>query len=272
MRPRERAGGNGGRSAVLLLLLGTACMWTPPQYSFTPDEEVELGLTVAEQLNRSLPFVADTGVLALIQGVGDGLAGQIGRARRAFELRVVDRGSVNAFSLPGGFIYMNRGLIEATKNMAEIAGVISHEMAHVIAGHSAERVVHARRTRLGLTVSPAGTGDLGGVIFFANHHRLAEAEADSLAVGLMIDAGWDPAGLVSFFQSMLWLREHRPGAVQEPFLSHPRLEDRIENVRRIIEQIPEERRRGLRMFTLEYEVMKRALAGLPTTGWNAAAR
>lgn len=251
----RRVGQTTGLTALLVL---AACAYQPPPYALGPEDEQQLGAPLAAELEAELELVREPAIAVPLEALGQDLSAAVDPPPGRFEFRVVDRGSVNAFSLPGGYVYVNLGLLKATKNMAEVAAVLGHEIAHVVAGHSAERIVHARRSRLGLTVA-SPWGDRSGALFYANRHRLDESVADSVAVGILVRAGWDPSGLVTFFQSMAWLRDHYREAVGDPFLSHPALEERIEAVRRIIGRLPAEQRKRLRRFTPEYAALRQAL-------------
>jgi predicted Zn-dependent protease len=157
----------------------------------------------------------------------------------------VDAEQVNAFALPGGFVYVNRGLIERAGITSELAGVLGHEIAHVVLRHSAERLEKAQKTNVGVSVVCALTSicssdaarvaiNVGGAALFARFSRRDELEADSAAVGILARAGYDPNGIATMFAKLLKDREQRPDAVAVWFASHPLEEARIASVRAVI--------------------------------------
>ncbi len=255
----------GGGLAVVLLAGG--CLTVSPQ------EEVELGRDYAAQIEEELPLIEARRIRGPVADVGRAIARVSPRPDLPWEFHVVNTDVVNAFAVPGGFVYMNRGLIEDSENMSEIAGVLAHEVAHVVARHSAEQIERARAANLGLigyTVllgRPRGLEalgiDVGANLFFARHSREDEAEADSLAVGLLIETGWHPDGLVSFFRTMMANRDSKPGALESLFASHPLTEDRIREVERMIDGIPEARLEGLRRNSRAYAGLRTALERHP---------
>lgn len=271
-RGATRAGRRAGRGRVaaallLLLALAAACV------SVSRQDEIDMGRKYSQQINQELPLIEDEVIRGPVNRLGHELARVSPRPDLPYEFQVVNTNIINAFAVPGGFIYMNRGLIEASDDMAEVAGVLAHEVSHVVARHSAEQLERMRRAQLGLVGlsvlfgRPEGLAALGvnvgANLFFAKHSREDEAEADSLAVGLLRETGWDPCGLVDFFRTMLEVRGDRPGAVTALFASHPVTENRIRTVDRIVERIPAEERARLRTDFAAYGEMKSALADYP---------
>lgn len=252
---------------LALALLAAGCLTVSPQ------EEVELGRDYAAQIEDELPLIENRRIRGPIADVGRSLARVSPRPDLPWEFHVVNTDVVNAFAVPGGFVYVNRGLIEDSENMGEVAGVLAHEVAHVVARHSAEQIERARAAQLGLIGysvllgQPQGLEALGinvgANLFFARHSREDEAEADSLAIDLLIESGWHPDGLVSFFRTMLANRDDKPGALASLFASHPLTEDRIREVERMIAAVPEARLRGLRHDSRAYARMRSALERHP---------
>ncbi|MFQ5747573.1 MAG: M48 family metallopeptidase [Gemmatimonadota bacterium] len=241
--------------------------------TISPEQEVAMGRDYADQINAELPLLEEPAIRGTIQTLGREIADHTPRADLDYEFQVPNTDVVNAFAVPGGFVYVNRGLIEASENMTEVAGVLGHEIGHVVARHSVKQLEQLQRANLGLALgtvvlgAPTGVTaaaiNITGNLYFAKHSRTAEAEADSLAVFFLIDSGWDPRGLVTFFDKLIRTRESRPGALEALFTSHPLAEDRIENIERIISRIPPERLAGLRTSEPAYDRMTDALAALP---------
>lgn len=252
---------------LLLPLLTATCVTVSRQ------DEIAMGRDYKQQLDEELPLIRERTILGPVSETGLELAGVSPRPDMPYQFHVVDTDAINAFAVPGGFIYMNRGLLEASDDMAEVAGVLAHEVGHIVGRHSAQQIERMRRAQLGLVgVSvifgePEGLGALGvnvaANLYFAKYSREQEAEADSLAVRMLVDTGWDPRGLTDFFGKLMEERDRRPGALEALFTSHPLTEDRIESVNRLIDRLPAEERRGLRTSIPAYEAMKRALEAMP---------
>lgn len=271
--PRSRSGGGAatrrlaGALLLLLVLAGVAAC------SVSRQDEIEMGRDFSRQINRELPLIDDPVIRRPVNEEGHRLARLSPRPDLPYEFYVVNTNVINAFAVPGGFIYMNRGLIEASDDMAEVSGVLAHEVGHVVARHSAEQIERQRNMGLGLALgsvifgAPSGLARLGvnvgANLFFAKHSRADEAEADSIGVALMMDAGWDPCGMVDFFRTILAERENKPGALASLFASHPLTENRIRNTQRMIADLPRDSLRQLRRTTPEYDHLVRALRDFP---------
>ncbi|HEX6940801.1 MAG TPA: M48 family metallopeptidase [Longimicrobiales bacterium] len=232
-------------------------------------EEVELGRQYAAEINRELPIVDDPATNRYINLLGDRIARQGGRGLD-YTFYIVNTEAVNAFAVPGGYIYVNRGLIEETDNLSELAGVIAHEVGHVEERHAVEQIERMQRANLGLSMAyillgraPGTLEQVGiqvaGAAIFAGFSRAAENEADAVAVSLLVQAGINPNGLVTFFEKLLQERERRPSTIEQWFSTHPLTEDRIENTRAVIRRIPEGQMRDLIVNTRQYEEFKARL-------------
>ena len=209
------------------------------------DQEKAIGQQAAAEVEREAPIVADPTVGAYVTRLGDTLAVRSDDRDRDWRFRVVDVEVVNAFALPGGYVYVNRGLIEHAGTASELAGVLGHEIAHVLLRHTADRIAKAQKTNLGVSVVCGLTNicssnaarvaiNVGGAALFARFSRRDELEADSAAVGILTRAGYDPEGIASMFVKLLETRQQRPDVVEGWFASHPLEEDRIAAVQRVI--------------------------------------
>lgn len=223
---------------LLALLAAMAC-------SVDDAEEKALGAEAAAQIDSQMPLVRDAEIGTYLTTLGMALAGPSDTRDRDWRFRVVDAEQVNAFALPGGFVYVNRGLIERADNASELAGVLGHEIGHVLLRHSAERIEKAQKTNVGLSVVCALTSicssdaarvaiNVGGAALFARFSRHDELEADSAAVSVLQRAGYDPRGIATMFEKLLKEREQRPDIVAAWFGSHPLEEDRITAVERVV--------------------------------------
>ena len=225
-------------ASALAIAVATAC-------TVDEDQERAIGEEAAAQVEREAPMVADAAVNAYVTQLGDTLAKKSDDRDRDWRFRIVDAEVVNAFALPGGFVYVNRGLIERAGSTSELAGVVGHEIAHVLLRHSADRIEKAEKTNLGVSVVCGLTNicsssaarvaiNVGGAALFARFSRRDELEADSAAVGILTRAGYDPEGIATMFVKLLEMRAQRPDAVEGWFASHPLEEDRIAAVQRVI--------------------------------------
>jgi predicted Zn-dependent protease len=241
--------------------------------AISQQQEVQLGQDYAAQVESQLPIVRNASIDNYINSLGHELARLTARPGLAWRFRVVNTDAVNAFAVPGGFVYINRGLIERTANLSELAGVMAHEIGHVEHRHSVEQLERAQRANLGLTVAyilmgraPSGVEraaiDVGGGLYFSSHSREAENEADATAVDLLVRAGIDPNGVPSFFQKLLNEQGGSRGGLQW-FSTHPTTQDRISNTRSLVARYSAQQLRGLRRDTDAFRSFKSAVRSLP---------
>jgi beta-barrel assembly-enhancing protease len=240
----------------------------------TLQEEAQMGRQYAAQINQQLPIVQDAAVHRYINQLGNQVARVADDRGLQYTFYVVNSDVVNAFAVPGGHIYINRGLIEQTDNLSELAGVLGHEVAHVVARHGVDQMVRMQRAELGANLAyvllgrPPGQLEqvglqLGAGAYFASHSREAEREADDLAVGYMMQAGIDPNGIVTFFQKLMSERQRQPGRVEQWFSTHPLTEERITNTRAAVQAIPAAQRQNLTTNTREYQQFQARVRQLP---------
>ena len=266
---RQRAGSavRGFALAGILTSMLLAC-------SVSQDEEVELGRRNAEQVDAQLPLVRDPVASNYVQALGTSLARATTRQDLEWRFRIVDSRQINAFALPGGFIYVNRGLIERAERLDELAGALAHEVGHVALRHSARQIEKQTKTgvavELGCRLTDLCNSDVaraaiqvGGAALFARYSRHDEAEADSEAVQLVIDAGIDPNGIPALFQRLIEERRRSPARIEVFFASHPLEEDRIVATQREIEALAPSLPQGLRQDDPSYQAFKAHLASLP---------
>jgi len=209
------------------------------------EQERALGQEAAAQIDSAVPMIADDAANSYVTNLGTALATASDDRNRDWRFRIVDAEVLNAFALPGGFVYVNRGLIERATSSSELAGVLGHEIGHVLLRHSAERIEKQQKTNVGVSVVCGLTNicsseaarvaiDVGGAALFARFSRRDELEADSAAVGIVSRAGYDPQGIATMFAKLLETRDQRPDMVEGWFASHPMEEDRIAAVVRVI--------------------------------------
>lgn len=238
-------------------------------------QEVQLGSQYAQQINAQLPIVRDASANQYINSLGTSIARIADTRNLQWRFFIVDSREVNAFAVPGGYVYVNRGLIERARTMNQLAGVLGHEIAHVTQRHSVEQMAQAQRADLGLTLACVLTSvcqsgaasaaiQVGGSALFAKFSRDDELQADEQAVTYLVRAGIDPRGIVDMFRTLLNERRSRPTAVDAFFRTHPLEEDRIVLAQGDIARIPATRLRGLTVDTPSYQQFRSRLAGVAT--------
>lgn len=203
--------------------------------------EVQMGTQYAQQVNAQLPIIADPEINRYINVLGDSIAKLTRRGDLDWHFYVVDSREVNAFALPGGFVYVNRGLIERADKMDELAGVLGHEIGHVVERHSIKEMRKAQAADVGMVLAcvltrvcsnPASeiAMGVGGEAIFAKFSRGDESQADAEGFTNVVQAGISPEGMVSMFQKLLEERNKKPFFVEAWFTSHPLEEDRIAEI------------------------------------------
>ena len=272
-RPSSVRRGASLRRLVVGLLLAVTSLGAVGCLGVSRQDEIEMGRDYAGRLDEELPLIEDEGIRGPVAEAGRELAARSARPDMPYEFNVVNTDAINAFAVPGGFIYMNRGLLQEAEDMSQVAGVLAHEIGHIVGRHSAEQIEKARAVSLGyglvsvLFGQPEGVAavgvNLGANFYFARHSREDEAEADATAVDLMVEAGWDPRGLVGFFRIMLEERKRKPGALEALFASHPLTEDRIREVEAMIDRIPEARLAELRSNIDVFDTFQELLRAYP---------
>jgi predicted Zn-dependent protease len=262
------------RGAVLgAVLLVAACVPGTP-------EEVSLGSQYAQQIEQQLPIVRDPDIVRYINVLGDSIARVVDDRSLSWRFNVVDQNDINAFAVPGGHIYVNRGLIERTTNMSELAGVLGHEIAHVTQRHSMKQMAAAQRANIGITglciLAPsacqgvAGTAvQLGASAGFAKFSRDDETESDRFGVTYVTRAGIDPRGMPSMFRILLRERERNPATVEAWFASHPIEESRIRTSEDAIAKIDPVVLRSLTRDSPAFQTFRARLASLPRSQLRA---
>ncbi|MDQ2665825.1 MAG: M48 family metallopeptidase [Gemmatimonadota bacterium] len=258
------------KTAIALIaatVLGAAC--SPSQ-----DQEVAIGRQNAEQVNAKLPILHDPAAADYVQQLGMSMAAKTSRSDLDWKFFIVDSKDVNAFALPGGFIYVNRGLIDHADQLDELAGAIGHEIGHVVLRHSVQQMTQGTKANiavsLGCTLTRICNNDLaraaiqiGGAALFARYSRRDEAEADSVAVENVMRVGIDPHGIPVLFERLLEERKTSPMRIEAFFASHPMEEDRIRATAREINAIDPAELRGLKRDDAGYQAFKERLKTLP---------
>src|SRR3954471_17823335 len=243
--------------------------------SVSTQQEIEMGGQYAAQINQQLPIINDPEANRYINLLGDSIARLTSRTDIPdWKFFIVDSKEVNAFAVPGGYIYVNRGLIERTQRMDQLAGVLGHEIGHVVKRHSIKQMQQAQGANLGVTLacvltrvceSQAGQAaiQVGGTALFAKFSRQDETEADEEGVKNVIRAGISPQGIPEMFQILINERQANPSSVESWFATHPLEEDRIAATRAKIAEYDPAILRSLATDSRNFQTFKARLLSLP---------
>lgn len=233
-----------------------------------------MGAEYAAQINAQLPIVQDAEINRYVNVLGDSIARLADNRGIDYNFYIVNDASINAFAVPGGFIYVNRGLIDRTQNLSQLAGVLGHEIGHVVRRHSVEQMEKAQGANIGLilgcTLINVCGGDLaqaainvGGSALFAKFGRDDEREADRDAVASVVRAGIHPRGIPEMFQILLAERARNRGAVEGWFSTHPGEEERVRETQAVINTIDPAILATLRVNSSNFAAFKSRVAALP---------
>lgn len=247
------------------------------------EKEVAIGRQYAAEVDRQAKFVDDPMVTEYVNRVGQNLVLH-SDAKVPFTIKVIDSDEINAFALPGGFMYVNKGLILAADNEAEMAGAMAHEIGHVAARHAMENQTKANLMQYGAIAATILTGGiLGEVIYdtaglwlplsFLKFTRSAEEEADRLGVQYLYAAGYDPTAMAAMFEKLEGLSKKKPGAISKLFADHPAPPERRAASLALVARFPE--REEYVISTSEFQKVKARLLRMSnakaTTAGNIAA-
>jgi predicted Zn-dependent protease len=237
---------------------------------YSLEKQIEMGRQYAQQVESTTKLVSDPVITEYVNRLGQNLV-RNSDALVPFTIKVVDTDDINAFALPGGFFYVDSGLILAADNEAELAGVMSHEIAHVAACHLARQNTRGQLMNLasiplifvggGIGYAAQSLAGLALPIGFLKFSRGFESEADFLGIEYMYKAGYDPQALTAFFEKVKALEKQKPGTLAKAFDTHPQTPDRIEKTQQEINTLlpPEPE---YKIDTSEFEDVKVRLAQL----------
>jgi len=261
----------------LLLVPGSSAQRTqlkPGWNQFSPQQDIELGKRAAVDAEKQLPLCNAPRVDAYLTELGMRLAQKLptGGVQYPFEFHCVNDKAINAFALPGGYVFVNRGAIEAADTEAQLAGVLAHELSHVALRHGTNQATKAMMAQTGLGIFGAVFGDTtggallttlgsftaGGVLL--RYSRTAESQADVMGTQVIYDSGYDPRALAQFFEK---LGAETKGKIPAEFFSdHPNPEHRVERVDEEIDKLGGVRPNAKRDSS-EFEAIKREVLALP---------
>jgi beta-barrel assembly-enhancing protease len=269
-------------SALVLSLSSALCAQDgrtkikPGINSFSPQQDIELGRRAATEIEAGAPLCNDPKVDAYLTKLGMQLVDQLntGGVKYPWEFHCVNDKAINALALPGGFVFINRGAIEAADYEAELAGVMAHELSHVALRHGTNQATKAQYAQLGSGIlgvaggifggtagaAAAGFGQFAAGSILLKYSRGAETQADVMGTQVLYDAGYDPRAMAAFFEK---LGSESAGKNPPEFFSdHPNPDHRIERVDQEVEKlggVPEDAKRD----SLEFKAIKKEVAALP---------
>lgn len=237
---------------------------------YSLEKEVRIGKEYSMQIEQSMKMVQDPVINEYVNRIGQNLV-RNSDAKVPFTIKVVDSDEVNAFALPGGFFYVNSGLILAADEEAELAGVMAHEIAHVAARHATRQMTRANLANLmslplifvggGIGYAARELVGIGLPLTFMKFSRGFEAEADYLGIEYMYKSGYDPNAFVNFFEKLEAQEKKKPGSLAKAFASHPQTPDRIQKSQEEIARILPSREQYI-VSTSEFDQVKARLAAI----------
>ncbi len=242
--------------------------------SVSQSDERAIGSANAAQVDSQLPIVHDTAVDRFVTELGRSMASRTSRADLDWRFAVVNSSEVNAFALPGGFIYVNRGAIEQADRLDEIAGIMGHEIGHVVKRHSVQQIQGKERqavelvllctlTRICHTIGGRLAVQVGADALSAKYSQHDEAEADSEGVVNTLRVGIDPEGLPSFFEKLFEEQKRQPSLVQAFFSTHPSDESRVAATRKQIAGLRIDPKKDLVRDTPEFHAIQALVRAWP---------
>jgi beta-barrel assembly-enhancing protease len=237
---------------------------------YSLEKEIQMGKSYAQQVEASVKLVQDPVVTEYVNRIGQNLV-RNSDAKVPFTIKVIDSDEINAFALPGGFFYVNSGLILAADNESEMAGVMAHEIAHVAARHATRQMTRAQYANFatiplifvggGIGYAAYNAMSLALPLTFLSFSREFEAQADYLGLEYMYKTGYDPQSFIAFFEKVEAKEKKKPGTLAKAFSTHPPTPDRIqksqEEIAKILPSKPE-----YVLDTSEFDSVKARLAVL----------
>jgi beta-barrel assembly-enhancing protease len=237
---------------------------------YSIERQVAMGRQYAQQIESQVKLVNDPVVTEYVNRIGQNLV-RNSDAQVPFTIKVIDSDVVNAMALPGGFFYVNSGLILAADEEAELAGVMAHEISHVAACHAAREQTRATLMQMasiplifvggGIGYGAYEASGFAGLFGILKFSREFEAQADYLGVQYMYRAGYDPSAFVSFFEKIQAMEKKKPGTLAKAFDTHPQTPDRIEKTQEEIRKILPAKAEYI-VTTSEFDDVKARLASI----------
>jgi predicted Zn-dependent protease len=236
---------------------------------YSTDYEIRMGQSYAQQVEKAAKLITDPVVTEYVNRIGQNIV-KNSDCKVPFTIKVIDTDEINAFALPGGFFYVNSGLILNADEESELAGVMAHETAHVCAHHIAKEMTRANYAQIGMIPVMILVGGWTGYgiyegsqlaipMAFLKFDREFETQADYLGIQYMYRAGYDPQAFITFFEKIQALQKRKPGLVSKAFSDHPQTPDRIQHSQEEIARILPARDQYI-VTTSEFDDVKARLA------------
>jgi len=238
---------------------------------YSTDTEIKMGKQYAMMVEQTARMVQDPVITEYVNRIGQNLV-RNSDAKVPFTIKVIDSDEINAFALPGGFFYVNSGLILAADEEAELAGVMAHEIAHVAARHAMQQMTRIQYANMatiplifvgswGVYEAASMAINLALPLTFMKFSRGFESEADYLGVQYMYKTGYDPQAFISFFEKIEAKDKKKPGTLARAFASHPPTPDRIAKTQEEIKKILPTQPQYI-VSTSEFDAVKARLAAI----------
>ena len=275
--PRRRRGCSVkilGMLAAFVVVCTTGCTsGSLPWKDFSlvsVDQEIAIGREANDQVRRDVPKLSDTATTEYVTGIGERLVEAATGPEYPYTFSVANYRELNAFALPGGPIWLHRGILHAAANESQVAGVLAHEVAHIAMRHAAGQLTKGIMANLGLGLLSAMLGNMGGADttqvaaqlltngIFLKFSRDDEREADRVGLQIMRDAGWDGRGMLELLELLQREAKDNPSSVQIFFSSHPAPQDRVEGLRDAVAGV-----QGGTSDTTEFQSIKARLLKMP---------
>lgn len=241
---------------------------------YSMESEIQMGREYAQIIDSTVMLVKDPIISEYVNRIGQNIV-RNSDAKVPFTIKVIDSPEVNAFALPGGFFYVNTGLLLVADEEAELAGVMAHEVAHVAARHAVRQMTRANLANLasiplivvggGIGYAARSAAGIGVPISLMKFSRGFEEEADYLGLQYMFKAGYDPQAFLSFFERIQATEKQKPGTLSKIFASHPPIENRVGKIQKQTDtKLPS--RSHYVVTTSEFEEVRSRLAVLENRG------
>jgi predicted Zn-dependent protease len=241
---------------------------------YSMESEIQMGREYAQMIDSTVTLVKDPIINEYVNRIGQNIV-RNSDAKVPFTIKVIESPEVNAFALPGGFFYVNTGLLLVADEEAELAGVMAHEVAHVAARHAVRQMTRANLANLasiplivvggGIGYAARSAAGIGVPISLMKFSRGFEEEADYLGLQYMFKAGYDPQSFLSFFEQIQAKEKQKPGTLSKIFASHPPIENRVGKIQKQTDtKLPS--RSHYVVTTSEFEDVRHRLAVLENRG------
>ena len=237
---------------------------------FSVQQDIEIGKQSADQAERQLQILNDGSTEDYVDDIVERLGAAAPGHKFPYQGKVVNQSEINAFALPGGPVWINRGVLQAATNESQVAGVLAHEIAHIAQRHAADQLTKVFATNFGLGVLGAFLGNAGGAStaqmaagllansMFLKFSRDDEREADQVGLRMLVRAGWDARGMIELFEQLRRASSRDPVLVETFFSSHPAPADRIAALRSQVAK-----NTGGRRDSQQFRTIKARLAKMP---------